>query len=124
MKKILSLLVIVWVLISAQACSQPLRNDSSVPQDSSGASVFASHHSTYQMDIQAAGIADIPSASANGGELFVSYHYQAEGENRTGEMTLTHVGNDRRQRKCVSGKFVCCFQPEWGGPGSVSVCRG
>ena len=64
-------------------------------QGARGAEVFATHFSTYTMDIQAAGIADIPQATSEGGALSIAYHYQAEGEDRTGKMALTHVG-DRR----------------------------
>jgi hypothetical protein len=44
----------------------------------------------YELEIQAAGVATIPSVSRSAdGHLTIAYRYQADGERRTGRMTLT-----------------------------------
>jgi hypothetical protein len=50
----------------------------------------------YQMDIQAAGLATIPTASlAADGSLTLSYRYESEGEKRQGSMTLASRADHR-----------------------------
>jgi hypothetical protein len=50
----------------------------------------------YEMDIQAAGLATIPTASlAADGSLTLSYRYESEGEKRRGSMTLASRGENQ-----------------------------
>ncbi|NJM52624.1 MAG: hypothetical protein HC846_04020 [Blastocatellia bacterium] len=50
---------------------------------------FVENFAAYKMDIQAAGIGAIPSASlSKENQLTVEYSYHSEGENRKGKMNL------------------------------------
>jgi hypothetical protein len=54
-----------------------------------GIDVFVKNYRQYRLDIEAAGIATIPSATLDKNQvLTIEYVYRSEGENRTGKMIL------------------------------------
>jgi hypothetical protein len=89
-----NILFISFLFISLSGCKTDNRKTMS-QQDF--AAKFVKSFAAYKMDIQAAGIAGIPSAElANDNRLTIEYSYHSEGENRKGKMTLQFVPTTNR----------------------------
>lgn len=82
MKTILTLLILATQTLTS--CSQT-KNSTTM----ANIETFISNYSYYKMDIQAAGIASVASATFENNELMIEYAYLSEGENRKGKMMLT-----------------------------------
>lgn len=71
-----------------------------------GVLAFAKTYAAYEMPIDGAGLASIPSAHVDSaGALTVAYRYRSDGENRAGAMTLrpTSAGSNHYEGQWRTG---------------------
>lgn len=84
MKKVQILLILLIVILSS--CNIKAQNKM---EQNEFVKTFISDFENHKMDIQSAGIANIPKATlSEQDELYIEYSYRSEGENRNGKMTL------------------------------------
>lgn len=81
MRKLITVIIIASQCLAACGQVKTTRNMSTIEK-------FVSNYSQFNMDIQSAGIATIPTASFENNTLKIEYAYFSEGENRKGKMTL------------------------------------
>jgi hypothetical protein len=79
-------LLLIFLITFLHSCNADAQN---MMKQKEFVKAFISDYNTYGMDIQSAGIATIPVASASeNGTLYIEYAYTSEGEKRNGKMTL------------------------------------
>ena len=91
----LLMVLLAFLAINNSTCGQQKTNPSKM-EKTKPIENFIKNFSNYTMDIQAAGIASLPTATlSDAGELYIEYAYNSAGEKRNGKMTLQNKGNNR-----------------------------
>ena len=92
----IKIILMLSLVASLNAYGQNINNNkNTMTSIDSNVSLFISNYENCSMNIQSAGVATIPKASLDKGELHIEYAYQSESENRKGKMTLQDKGNNR-----------------------------
>lgn len=98
--KLLNIALLTFTF-SINACAQKIDTNKMETTDkilttNTSVKSFVANFSNFKMDIQAAGMASIPTATlSENGELYIEYAYNSEGEVRNGKMTLTEKTKTR-----------------------------
>jgi len=79
-------LIFIVLITLLQSCNTKAQNKM---EQKEFVKTFISDYNKYGMDIQSAGMANIPIATFSvNGALYIEYAYNSEGEKRNGKMTL------------------------------------
>lgn len=79
-------LIVILLITFLHSCNSKAQNKM---EQKEFVKTFISDYNIYEMDIQSAGIANIPVATlSENGTLYIEYTYNSEGEKRNGKMTL------------------------------------
>ncbi|WP_299245986.1 hypothetical protein [uncultured Aquimarina sp.] len=86
-------LFVVFVLVNLNLNAQEINHRA---EQKKMVKIFISDYNSYEMDIEAAGLATIKDAKlVMEGELYIAYAYVSGNENRNGKMTLLLTDEDR-----------------------------